>query len=810
MRTLRKQRLHALINVGGLALGLAACVLILLYVQYERGYDSFHEKSDRLYLVSEWRFVGADHHTDSTWWGGLAPDHKTMVTLPLPLSQAMKETIPGVEATVAINDGEVLFSWDTRKQREEVYYVQEDFLKMFSFSVTAGSSDALSDPYQIAITERKAREFFGAQTALGQTLQVASGGQTLDFTVGAVVENPPGQSRFDFDFLMHMQHVPGYGYKSTAWEAKNSETYVLLVPGVSSATVDKALQDLHTQHFSEEEEYMRELSGLDATQDAQGLQLVPLPEVHVNNFTPHYTSVHPRYLLLLTILAIAILLIASINYVSLSLARSAGRNLEVGVRKSMGATRASILGQFYTETTLITGVALLLSALLVTWLVPGFGRLMDQPLSLADIWQPQTLRLILGLLLVTVLLAGSYPALYFSRYRTVEVLKGRSIYNVRSGFLRSLVWVQLTLTAALVVGTWGTYQQISFLLNKDLGMDTEHVVRVTNHFGQPLAVGEQRLRLMKEALASSTAVSGVSGIDNSFGQGWSKYGFLKGENTHDRVDVIAMRMEKDGPELLGIQQVEGYSLDSITNLSNKWLVNQAFVEEFGIANVVGSTQYMGNNPARPAYEVVGVVEDFHVLNLTVALEPMLIHFNPDWEGVYSLLIRLKGNSIAEGLAEVEAAWKTVAGDLPFEFSFVEEDVQDQYASFQRQRKLVSYAAGLAIAVAFLGLFGLSGIQVLNRRQELGVRKVLGASLWNLFVLVNRQTLIITLLALATGVPIAGYMLSQWMEVFAYQVTLGITFYAAMVGAILLLVLGTVSYYGWQAGRINPAESLRDE
>ncbi|MEL6538763.1 MAG: ABC transporter permease, partial [Bacteroidota bacterium] len=281
VRTLKKQRLHSLINVGGLALGLAACVLILLYVQFERGYDRFHEKGDRLYLLSQWHFFGPDHHTDTTWLGERAPDHGLAVTLPLPISQAIKETVPGVEGAVATNVDEALFAWGTRKQQEEVMFVEEDFLSMFSFPVKYGSAEALSDPYQIAMTERKAREFFGNNPAVGQTLQVSIWNNQVDLTVGAVLEDPSGQSQLEFDFLVPMQHAPRYDFMSTYWEAKQSEVYVLLAPGASKASVAPALQNIQDLHFFEEEDYFRGLAGLDASQPAQGLQLIPISEVHV-------------------------------------------------------------------------------------------------------------------------------------------------------------------------------------------------------------------------------------------------------------------------------------------------------------------------------------------------------------------------------------------------------------------------------------------------------------------------------------------------------------------------------------------------
>ena len=807
LRTLKKQRLHAFINIGGLSLGLAACALILLYVRYEYSFDHFHEKADRLYVAQVQQIRGPEYQADTAWWSEAPEDLRIGTILPMPMANAMKEQVPGVARVAAYSGFDGMFTMGDQTRLEDFYFTTEDFLDMFSFPLLSGDPRVLHQPNQLVLTKSKAEAWFGNADPIGQEVLMNLWGEEVPMEVGAVIADPPGNSTLDFTLLVPMQQRPNYERMLTQWGAWQTELFVELEPGIDPASTKDAFRGIVKTHLYDDDPSLREKAGLSEDQMAMTVGLLPILDIHVNPFNPHWSSTHPRYLVLLSVIAFVILLIASINYISLSLARSAGRNLEVGIRKSMGATVRGIVGQFYVETALVSVIALVLAVVLGILVLPGFSGLAQRDFSARQLLQPQMLLTLGGLLFLTTLVAGSYPAGYFARFRTAQVLKGRSIYNVRSGFLRGLVIVQFTLSSALLVGALGIYQQMDFILNKDLGFNADQVIRVTNYMGEEMAESEARVQKMTDALASSTAIKSVSGISNSFGRGWSSYSFSLPDE--DNVNVYCYRMAPGFVETLDLKLLEGTSIDQNANPANKWVVNESFVETFGLNNPVG-TQMPWSNDGEEMYEIVGVVQNFNFLSLDRESGPALIHFNPELDGVYNLLVRADGGQIRDAVVDVEEAWKDVAEGMPFDFSFLRDDIQGQYEEADQLKQLLGYATALALIVAILGLFGLSGIQALNRTKEIGVRKVLGARVVDIFLLLNRQTLVLCLVALVVGVPLAAWLLQDWLETFAYHISLGWEFFLPLAIGLITLVALTVSYYALRAASTSPASALRDE
>lgn len=809
LRTLRKQRLHSFINIGSLAIGLTACILILLYVQYERSFDSFHEKSDRLYSVVHMGYNGPDWAMDSTWWSEKPDDVSVGTILPLPMGAALAQEVPGITNYSTYNEYRGIFQVGDKSTNEEFLFVDSAFLDMFSFPILRGNVAVLNQPKNIALTRSKAMQWFGTLDCLGEEVTVSYWGKDYTWEVAAVLEDVPTNSTLEFEVLANILNRTNYQQDIVDWDFWQVHFFVELEEGVSVESTSDGIKALIDNHFASDAEWHREQAGFTEGEEAFFIKLLPLTDLHVNTLKPRGDTTHPRYLVFLSIIALAILLIASINYISLSLARSAGRNLEVGIRKSMGATARSIIGQFYVETGLISTLSLVIGLALSITLLPSFSELFNIKLSKQDLWKPSMWGPILLLFGTTTLVAGSYPAGYFARFRTAMVLKGRSIYNVRSGFLRGLVTVQIALSSALLVGAIGIYQQMDFILTKDLGYDTDQVIRVRNYRVRGQKNSDQRLERLRNELTRNPAIQDVTGLSISFGLGYSATSFRMGE-TDEYTQVYTYRADVHVNNTLGIKLQEGNTLEGVSNPENKWIVNQAFVEAMKLENPVGTQLHWGNHPNNPTYEIVGVMEDFNFRSLEHEIQPALMHFDPEKGGLYNILIRADGQQIGEAIAALEEAWDAVEPDLPLEYSFLNEDLQSQYEESIRMKKIISYATGLAMLVAILGLFGLSGVQALNRTKEIGIRKTLGAGILHVFVLLNKQTLLLSFVALFISVPLAAYLVSEWLTNFEYRITLGVEFYSILVLSLLTIVLLTVSFYGIKAANTNPIEALRDE
>ncbi|HAA12756.1 MAG TPA: hypothetical protein DCE41_14110, partial [Cytophagales bacterium] len=479
-RTLRRQRLHTVINIGGLSLGLAACSLLFLYIRHHLSYDDWHTNKDRVYLASQWSYGGPDYDSDSTWWSAPAPDFgvNSMVSAALP--ETIKDQVPGVEAIALVGGQSGVVKVGRSVLRERFTVASPSLFDMLDVPLAEGSVLGFKDPGHILISEAKAEAWFGNRSAVGQTLEVTFQGETQTKEVVGVLAHTDQPTNFQLDIVLNPRSKPNYEQWSTNWNSLSVATYVMLAPGVQPETLTPAFDGIVDVHYDHMLDITRERAGLAENQRGFGFALVPLTEIHVIPFSVRYGNMQPRYLAFLALIGIAILLIAGINYISLTLARSAGRNLEVGVRKSLGARVSHIVTQFYVETLLVTVLALILATLISYLSLPLFNSILKSKFGWHDLFNRGMLVPLLAILGITVLLAGSYPASYFAKFRTAVVLKGRSLYNINSRFLRLLVGIQLVLKSSLLIGTYGLYRQMDYILNMDLGFEPANVVRVTN------------------------------------------------------------------------------------------------------------------------------------------------------------------------------------------------------------------------------------------------------------------------------------------------------------------------------------------
>ena len=798
LRRLRRQLGYSVLNVAGLAVGLATCLVIALFIHHEWSYDRFHPTADRVMRV----LVEAGED------GDLSP------TLPAALPQRLRRSIPDVEAAASLSDvGEVLVASDDAMFYEEAgVRANAAVFRVFSgFTVLHGDlATALDQPGAIVLTRPMAEKYFGTADAVGRTLttrdeqridpvawrerstySVETLGETL-YTVTAIIEAPPSNSSVDFDFVMAER-----AEVLDMWNIRGTRGYVLL--GSQAATDASARQALSTTMTDVVGRYDSE-----GAKDA-AVYLQPLTDVHLNPTVGSDGRTGPaQYLMMFALAALLVLGIACANYMNLATARAADRAREVGVRKSIGADRRAIAQQFLGESFLFAGLSVGCALVLAQAALPLFSRILGVELSLTTLATPGAVTLLLGGASVVGLVAGSYPAFVLSRFQPTQVLKGQTTPSTGSASLRrALVVLQFVASIGLILATAVVYQQMEFVRAERLNTQGEEVLAISNR-SEVLAEG--RYAALKQRLLAEPSVSYVT------------TGQMPGDvylrtstsiDTTGRFDMLGLLLVGDDYlETLGIDVATGQGFTdaaaSRSSLRGTSLINETAARLAGYsADSLGQSGSPFNGST-----VVGIVEDFHASSLFEPIMPVeLLHTESVQDRV---LVRLREGQTAEGLAAVQAVWADLAPDWPLQYAFVDEALDEMYRAELRLGQLFGVFAVIAIVIACLGLLGLSAYVVRRRAKEISIRKVLGASSRRIVAMLSREFVGLVALAFAVSAPVAYWGMQRWLADFAYRVELGLGLFASAGGLVLCATLLTVGYHALRAARIDPAQALRSE
>jgi putative ABC transport system permease protein len=647
---------------------------------------------------------------------------------------------------------------------------------------------------------------------------VESGGHDrYDFTVTGVLAPIPDASSLQFDFVLPFRQYDTIRIGSNDWGGRTS-LYLLLAEGQSADAFEATLPPFTAVEFAERIEDRREagfLAAGDAAKDeAFRLVLQPLRALHLTPEMPvsyEQTPHNPLYSTILIGIALLVLGIACINFVILSVGRSTGRAREVGVRKTLGAQRGQLVQQFWGEALLMSLVALGLGVALAALALPAFNSLTGQELTLGALDGVPGLVGLGALVLVVALLAGSYPALVLSGFQPVRVLKGGARARGTSRFTRGLVVLQYALSIALIVCTLVIYQQLDYLLNRDLGFRSDQIVVVHT----PGLDSEQRrgvLTAFRDEVEGRDGVTNVVRTAYSFTRSYDTYGWIAADGTP--ITVHNFGVDYDYLDLLGMKLAAGrnFSPDFPSDSTQSVIVNEAFVREYAIADPIGHVltgmddTFFGTNPT-----IIGVVKDFHFESLHDEVAPAMLNMHPDYYvGMNHMLAKVAPDALPAALASMEATWARVFPDRTFSYSFLDEDMAAQYEAERRWRTIFTYASGLALLVACLGLFGLATLVVARRRKEIGVRKVLGASAGRVALLVVKDFALLVGIATVLAWPLAFAGMRRWLADFAYHIDMPWWVFPAAGGAALMLALATVSYHALRAATSDPVKSLRYE
>jgi putative ABC transport system permease protein len=797
LRRLRRQLGYSTLNVAGLAVGIATCLVIALFIHHEWSYDRFHPTADRVMRVMI--ESGAD--------SDLSP------SLPAALPQRLRSSIPDVEAAASLADvGEVLVASDDAMFHEENgVRANAEFFRVFSgFTALHGDlTTALDRPGSIVLTRPMAEKYFGAADVVGRTLTTrderridpvawrernALSFETLSetpYTVTAVIEAPPSNSSIDFDFAVAQR-----ADVLDMWNIRGTRGYVLLgEQAAADASAREALSATMTDVVGRYDS--------DGAKDA-AVYLQPLTDVHLNPTVGSDGRTGPtQYLMMFALAALLVLVIACINYMNLATARAADRAREVGVRKSIGADRWSIAQQFLGEAFLFVGLSVGGALLLAQAALPLFSRILGVELSLGALATPGAVALLLGGAVIVGLMAGSYPAFVLSRFQPVRVLKAQATPSSGGATLRrALVVFQFAASIGLILATTVVYQQMEFVRAERLNTQGEEVLAISNRSD----VLDGRYDAFKERLLAEPSVSHVT-----TGQmpGSVYFRTSTSIDTTGQFDMLGVLFAGDDYlETLSLEVVTGQGFEEAvatrSSLRNVSVINETAAR---LAGYTADSLGQAGSPFNGS-TVVGIVEDFHASSLFEPIMPITITYTDRTQD--RVLVRLRDEQTADGLAVVRSTWGELIPDQPMQYAFVNDALDEMYRAELRLGQLFGVFAVIAIVIACLGLLGLSAYVVQRRAKEISIRKVLGASPCRIVTMLSREFVVLVALAFVVGAPLAYWGMQRWLQDFAYRVDIGASLFIGVGGLALLATLLTVGYHAVRAAHTDPAQTLRSE
>lgn len=783
-RNMTRNKTFSAINILGLALGLAGSLMIMLWVQHERSTDRYHEHGPVLYNVMENQFFDGNIHSQKG--------------TPALLAGELKKQFPEIVRAASFSNGgtDMTFAVENNINIETGYFAGSDWFGMFSVPLLAGTPEtALNAPGNLAVSRKLAEKYFGSpQAAVGKSIRIDN---EKDYLVTAVFENLPDISSLEYDFLLSWQAYLDRNGWMKDWRNNGPRTVIQLRPDADVSRLEAKLK-----HFLKAYNKMIDPPVFDIQ---LFLQSYGDAYLYSNFRDGHQDGGRIEYVRLFTIVAVFLVLIACINFMNLATARSVKRAREVGVRKVAGAGRGLLAGQFAGEALLFTFLALVLSLAVTFLLLPAFNLLteknMQLPFGKGWFWLAVT-----GIALLTGLVAGSYPALFLSSLNPVRVLKG----SLRFGrgarlFRQGLVVFQFLLSMLLIVGTIVIHRQINFVQSENLGYDRENLVYVpiegNLHSNKAQSFKEELLRT--PGVKSLCPISGSNFFESSASTtvlDWT------GKDPNSSIEFFQTSVGYDFVETAGLT-VSGrdFSRAFGTDTAN-YLINETAARRMGYDDPIGQPlSIWGRKPGK----IVGVLKDFHLASLHEPIRPAVIWLNPDWDHS-NFLIRIRAGQTEEALADIERLWKTFNPQFPFTYKFVDDEYDNQYKSETVAGTLAGYFAFMAIFISCLGLLGLSAFMAEQRTKEIGVRKVLGASVQNVISLLSKDFLRLVFIAIILASPLAWYAMNKWLANFTYHIDMEWWIFALAGLLAVLIALLTVSFQSVKAALMNPVKSLRSE
>ena len=791
VRSLMKNKGFTLLNVLGLSVGLATCLLIVFYVVDEFSYDRYNVNADRIYRVTEEVSLNGNHMVSAS--------------TEKPLLDALKD-FPQIEKeTRIIPKGSLFYSpqkffirkGNTNISENNVAYAESGLFDVFTLPMIQGNpSTSLTDPHSAVITESTAKKYFNRIDVVGQTLTINDTGL---YKVTGVIKDIPAQSHFNYDFILSYSSIPEY--KATGWGYASLHNYLLLKTGADVKKLESQIQAIEIKNSFDSKAWSTGSNYLKVV-------LTPLLDIHLRSSASYELTENGNieYVYIFSVIAIFILLIACVNFMNLSTARSSNRAKEVGVRKVLGSARKYLVAQFLTESMLVTLVSTIIAVALAWLALPLFNQMADKHLAFTT----QSLTWLLPTLAVVVLvigfLAGSYPAFYLSAFQPIEVLKGKIAAGFKGGFLRSfLVVFQFSISIFLIIGTLVIYNQLNYIHTKSLGYNRSQmlVIKNTGTLGKQAKIFKEQLKQMPGVINATMSSYLPTGDERN---ATGLFPELPIDIKHDILTEF-WPVDEDYLNTLGIKLVAGRNFSrQLASDSAAMIVNEAFVKKFAQKDPMNKVLYRDSYGIQ-AYHIIGVVKDFHFSSLKDEINPQAFYLDEDRGAITA---KVNTANLPALMSKVQDQWKGMSPNMAFTYSFMDQDFDAAYRSEQRIGTIFISFTALAIAIACLGLFGLAAYAAEQRNKEIGVRKVLGASVSAIVSMLSMDFIKLVFISILIASPIAWWAMSKWLQGFAYRVNISWWIIASAGGAAILIAFVTISFQSIKAAIANPVDSLRSE
>jgi putative ABC transport system permease protein len=789
LRNIRQNPLYSFINIFSLAIGLAACMVIYLFIADEKSFDAFHTKRDRIYRVDEVQsFTGTNVQKVALTMPGMAP--------------AFKADFPEVEnITRYVNSSKVLvIKGEDRLLIPDLATVDSTFFDVFDFPVLQGDKNtALDEPYSIMVTESMALRFFKTtELAMGNTLTIRS----KEHKITGILKDLPEQSHLQFDGLISMATIlaqsPNFNDR---WGGNSLNTYMLLYPGSDIEAMEARFPDFMTRHMPQQprinEFYKLFLQRLDA---------VHLTSTDIEHDYNNYRKFNGAYLDLFYMVGSFILLIAAVNFMNLTTARASHRWKEIGVRKTVGAKRIQLFGQFIFESILMAVLALVFAVLFDIGFLPLLDTLIGRQLSIINFFiHYEYVIIVIAGTIALGLLTGIYPSLYLTSFSMSKALKGGKT-DGKSIFQSSLVIVQFGLALAMIVSTLIVVQQLSYMRTADIGFDKDQMLLI-DMGGE----ANSNFETLKQELSKSPYVVGVTASGQRLGNNFHQWGFKVKYDSIRNMTPSNVNVDYDYLKVYGIDVLEGrgFSKDIPTDKGMAFVINETLAKELGIKDVVGTQAGHSWYHNDTLGSIIGVVKDFNFNSLHYKVNTLEMVVHPEW-GYDEMSVKVDKAHIQEGIAFVKETWEKLVPSFPFDYTFLDEHFEILYRSDVQMGSVVTIMAGLAILISCMGLFGLAAITTEKKTKEIGIRKALGATEAQITVLLSKNFALLILISFVIVSPITWIMLSSWLESFAYRIGVNPLMFLLGGAVALTIAMATISFHTIRSARANPVKALRYE
>ncbi|MFT4154873.1 ABC transporter permease [Parafilimonas sp.] len=807
-RNVIKNKTLSIINIAGLSVSIAFCLLLFFYIRYEQSYDSFHTNKDHLFRLEMSNVWPSSDTAKKSVFSFLTKndDVENQLVFPAVVAGDMTNTFPEIKSITRFKDNEDLLVKVNKEMYKEKHclFADSNFFNDFSFRLIKGNpKTVLSSLSDVVISQSVARKYFGNTDAIGKTIEIDIDSAML-FTVSGVAEDAPGNSSIQYGLVVRTEADPGYADRLQEGFNQASVLYMVrLHDNVNfkafEAKMNKWVTNYYTQPFvAEYGQYYKDY-------DFKNFRwyLRPLVRCHYNISHPwgHYTDAKNIYQL--TCLVVIILLIASLNYILLTISNAAARSQEIGVRKVLGANRGKVIFQFWTETQLIIIISVIVGLLLLQPLLLLFNNLMSTHIVLHDFSWKEVTASLLVLTLILGLLAGYYPALLLSKMKPVSIIKSFQTFKINPRFSKIMVTVQYTVCVVLMFAAFIVNRQMHYISNKDLGFDKDQVLMVRNPTWDPEFTTRVRDRLYIYA-QSQPSILYFSGMNGGLDGSYNTNGFkLNGEQRW----LKQLSVDYNYFEMLGVQFVQGRPFSKAIASDTSAKIRPCIVNET-LFKMLGKDARLGVYNEAIRSTIIGVVKDYNFETLSKKIEPEQHVLVKNYEQYF--MFRVKAGDMQAAIEKLQKAWKDITGNYPFEYTFLDQTIAKMYEADKRWQSIIQAACFFAIFIACLGLFGLSSVNAINRTKEIGIRKVLGADIKDVVATLSKGFVITFLIAIVIAVPVAYWIMYNWLQDFAYRIDISWWMFLVTGAGALLIALAAVSIRAIKAAMANPVKSLRTE